>query len=259
MTDRISEAKPVIAVVRSMDDWHRVARERAEQIGLSRESIDALGGLAPGYASKLLCDPPMRIAGPASFFPMNGVLGMSVMLVEDTAAMLRVQNQPQRRVAAVRVGRHHWRNADRLGALTLVRYDEMCRAIDAAYEVDEVKHVRDKAVALEHYARQAKNVEAERRACEIRLRAERKAGQLLAEMDKGRPKKVSGDPTLSDLGVSRDQSSNWQKLARVPQAEFDAALADQAAMPTTAGIIRARADSRAPRRRPRAQKKKAAR
>ena len=63
----------------------------------------------------------------------------------------------------------------------------MCRAIDAAHAVDEVKDIRDRAVALEHYARQAQNTDAERRAAEIRLRAERKARQLLAtrEMAKG--------------------------------------------------------------------------
>jgi hypothetical protein len=35
-------------------------------------------------------------------------------------------------------------------------------------------------------ARQAHNTEAERRACEIRLRVERKAGQLLAKREKAR-------------------------------------------------------------------------
>ena len=50
----------------------------------------------------------------------------------------------------------------------LVRYDSMCRAIAAAYEVDEVKDIRDKALAIETYARQAKNTEAERQACEIK-------------------------------------------------------------------------------------------
>ena len=30
----------------------------------------------------------------------------------------------------------------------LVRYDAMCRAIDAAFEVDEVKVIRDQAIAL---------------------------------------------------------------------------------------------------------------
>ena len=57
----------------------------------------------------------------------------------------------------------------------LVRYDAMCAAIDAAYEVDEVKDIRDKALAIEVYTRQAQNIEAERKAVQIRLRAERKA------------------------------------------------------------------------------------
>jgi hypothetical protein len=56
---------------------------------------------------------------------------------------------------------------------SLARYEAMCRAIEAAYKVDEVKDIRDQAIALEVYARQAHNTEAERKACEIRLRAER--------------------------------------------------------------------------------------
>ena len=63
-------------------------------------------------------------------------------------------------------------------AQELIRYDAMCRAIADAYEVDEVKDLRDKALAIEIYARQARNTEAERQACEIRLRAERKCGQF---------------------------------------------------------------------------------
>ena len=129
----------------------------------------------------------------------------------------------------------------------LVRYDAMCRAIAEAYEVDEVKDIRDKALALEIYARQAKNVDAERDACEIRLRAERRAGQLLKEIDKakaGRPpgnpsageRDYRGAPTLAERGISYDQSSRWQKLADVPEDEFDDAIRGPA-MPTTSGII----------------------
>jgi len=39
------------------------------------------------------------------------------------------------------------------------------------------------AVAMEAYFKQARNIEAERRACEMRLRAERKAGQLLSKTE----------------------------------------------------------------------------
>lgn len=135
----------------------------------------------------------------------------------------------------------------------LIRYDAMCRAIDAAYEVDEVKDIRDKAVALEMYSRLAHNTENERRACEIRLRAERKAGKLLSEMEKakaGRPPKIDNPgssisrnaPTLSERGITPKQSSDWQKLAAVPEQQFEAALADPTAKPTTAGIIRANAE-----------------
>lgn len=125
---------------------------------------------------------------------------------------------------------------------SLVQYDAMCRAIDAVYEVDEVKDIRDKAAALEHYARQAHNTEAERRACEIRLRAERKAGQLLAKTEKAKgaaTKRGAPEvPRLNGLGISKKQSSAWQKLGAVPQREFDLALKD-ADKPTTNGIIRA--------------------
>ena len=61
---------------------------------------------------------------------------------------------------------------------------------------------------MELYLRQAKDPEPERRACEIRLRAERKAGQLLAEteMDRGggdhRSRQSTGG-NLSDLGISK--------------------------------------------------------
>jgi hypothetical protein len=126
----------------------------------------------------------------------------------------------------------------------LVRYDAMCRAITAAYEVDEVKDIRDKARAIEVYSRQAKNTEAERQACEIRLRAERKCGQLLREqVEHGGDRRSvsrSHDVTLNDLGISKKQSSDWQRLAEVPDGDFEVAL--QAERPTTGGIIAAHSE-----------------
>jgi hypothetical protein len=125
----------------------------------------------------------------------------------------------------------------------------MCRAISEAYEVDEVKDIRDKAIAWEVYSRQAGNFEAERRACEIRLRAERKAGELSKKIDKspgGRPAKTlptmgrvsTKQETLAAAGVSVRQAERWEKLADVPEEQFEAALAGPD-MPTTSGIIEA--------------------
>jgi hypothetical protein len=130
----------------------------------------------------------------------------------------------------------------------LVRYDAMCSAIAAAYEVDEVKGIRDKAMALERYAAQARNTEAERQACEIRLRAERQAGVLLKAMEKAKGSpgnqhtgplpSCEGSKSLADLGVSYKQSSDWQKLANIPADDFEAALTGPD-KPTTTGIIAA--------------------
>src|SRR4051794_943317 len=57
---------------------------------------------------------------------------------------------------------------------------------------DEVKDIRDKARAIEVYAQQALNVEAERQASQIRLRAERRCGQLLRQREKAKGAQGTG-------------------------------------------------------------------
>lgn len=128
----------------------------------------------------------------------------------------------------------------------LVRYEAMCRAIDQAYEVDEVKDIHDTALAIEIYARQAKNYEAERRACEIRLRAERKGGNLLRKKERskgGRPTQNSSHDggsfrqSCEKSGISPKQAETWQKLAEVPEDLFEEEVVKPGA--TTSGIIAA--------------------
>jgi hypothetical protein len=78
-------------------------------------------------------------------------------------------------------------------------------------------------------------------------RAERRAGELLKDLQKavgGRPSQKTGNtsrpvsPPLKDIGISKQQSSNWQRLASVPQEIFDDEL-KHSPRPTTSGIIKA--------------------
>ena len=103
----------------------------------------------------------------------------------------------------------------------LVVYDAMRRAIAAAASVDEVKDIRDKAEALRVYAKQAgETLEDQNRLAEIKIRAERRAGELLKET----VGHSGGSPShhVRDLpdGVSPKQSSRWQAEASVPEERF---------------------------------------
>jgi hypothetical protein len=131
----------------------------------------------------------------------------------------------------------------------LIHYDAWMKELVLAHRIDEVTQIQAQARAFEVYAKQAKNLEGERLATEIRIRAERRAGDMLREMGengqrkgKGQPPKETGHdgpliPSLKNLGVSPKQSKTWQALSKVPEEQFEAAINDPVVKPTTAGII----------------------
>ncbi len=122
----------------------------------------------------------------------------------------------------------------------LIKYDAACRALAAAKAVDEVKDLRDKAEAMRIYGMQAKNKSLEIDAAEIRIRAERRLGELIAAQKathglnpgklKQGPALVTNEggetPTLADVGISHDLSSRSQKLAAVPEEQFEAEVGE---------------------------------
>lgn len=169
--------------------------------------------------------------------------------------------------------------------MELVIYNEMVAAIAKCEKVDEAKAVLDKAKALEVYFKQARNRESEIKACNIRMRAERRTGELLKELArmkaseslaKAREAKAENNKTsvvnvvdnretsevvepapapkpkpkakakprakpkakaapkakpkselaqaLEENGISRQMASMYQKVAEVPEEEFEAAM-----------------------------------
>lgn len=120
--------------------------------------------------------------------------------------------------------------------LGLALYDKMLVAIAECHRIDEVKEIHDRVAGLEKYARQAKNYDAELRAMDVRIRASQRAGELIAELPKatgargnprGRGARIVPSPTttaqqtLKELGITRDQSSQWQQLAGIPAKEVE--------------------------------------
>jgi hypothetical protein len=112
--------------------------------------------------------------------------------------------------------------------MELVKYEAARRALQIATTVNEVKSIKDKAEAVRVYAKQAGDVEMQNWAVELKLRAARRAGEVLALMkEKGqlaegaRPANCRDMTTVEELGLSRDQSSEWQKLAAIPEKIFD--------------------------------------
>ena len=131
---------------------------------------------------------------------------------------------------------------------SLIKYDTARFALQQAVEIDEVKDIRDKAQAMAAYARQANDTKLVEWATEIKVRAERKAGQMLTEMPKNpgnlKNSSRSHDVTttkLEDLGITKNQSSRWQKLAAVPDDQFEQAVSaakEVAGEVTTAAMLR---------------------
>jgi N6-adenosine-specific RNA methylase IME4 len=115
----------------------------------------------------------------------------------------------------------------------LTRYDDLCRAVAEAKSVDEAIDLANKADALRVYYRKAKNRQLEIDAGEIRIRAERRLGELLAEgkekgwFGEGRPPENCNPDeqfprvSLSEIGIDRPLSARAQAVARLPREEFE--------------------------------------
>ncbi len=68
-------------------------------------------------------------------------------------------------------------------------------------------------------------------ASEIRIRAERRMGEMLRDQEMQKPRQYQQAsrrerlaPTLKEVGITYSMSSRAQKIASVPEAEFEAVI-----------------------------------
>lgn len=138
-----------------------------------------------------------------------------------------------------------------------VSYQETCKWLALCEDRAECKDIADKSRALEELAKRIKNTDAERRACNIRLVAERRYGELLKDLARltaeeagsigGNAKAGNVAPPAAGIAspyaqalasdqISTQAASRYQALADVPQDVFDDALRSPE-KPSTRGLI----------------------
>jgi hypothetical protein len=132
----------------------------------------------------------------------------------------------------------------------LVKLEGAARMLAEVKNIDDAKHIMDLAEAARVYARQADlGLEAQNYAAEIKIRAQRKAGEILQKIDKhegGRPQvnpfqpERGLPPKLEDLGIDYNKSHRWQQVASLPDKVFEAHIEETKAEGrelTTAGVL----------------------
>jgi hypothetical protein len=103
------------------------------------------------------------------------------------------------------------------------------RKLAACTDFHEVLEIRHDAETVRHYAqKQRRGLKLQNQAAKIKILAERRIGEALADMKlKGgdRKSKSTGRtliPQLKEMGITRNQSSQWQLEAKISIEQFDA-------------------------------------
>lgn len=124
--------------------------------------------------------------------------------------------------------------------MKLIKYDAAGRALAAVFRIDEIKTIRDKAIALSAYAKQAKDGELIAHATAIRKRAERRLGELIEDQRKagklakgarqkgtkrGTTRVAEKPASLIDQGIDKNLADRARKSAAMSEEKFEAQVA----------------------------------
>lgn len=140
---------------------------------------------------------------------------------------------------------------------TLVKLDEANRALAQANTVEEIKKIHDLGAAYAMFAkRQRAGLVAQNAGAEIQIRAARKAGEILKQLNKsegGRPPKNSPSDgrvseyreVLDETETTTQTASRWQQIAAIPEETFEEFVAKKKEVGeelTTAAVLKVAKD-----------------
>jgi hypothetical protein len=100
-----------IATVQDYGELVLAFRARADELRITRDTIDAISGLS--YSSKLLSWPPIRSMGNVSLGAILQTLGLRIHLVEDLEALERINSR------MVETGRPDMLGGGKIGTVTI--------------------------------------------------------------------------------------------------------------------------------------------
>lgn len=108
--------------------------------------------------------------------------------------------------------------------MELVQWDKIRFQIEQAKDIQELTLLKDKLRAYQILAKQSKQSEEVRTKIDIyKARVDRKCGEWLSENVKAGNPQLSKQSTigLSDIKITRDESSRLQKIAAIPENKFE--------------------------------------
>lgn len=127
-------------------------------------------------------------------------------------------------------------------ANALTKINTARQAIASIATLDDAREAISQLAAFRAYVRAIdESGELQNAAAELKLRAERKAGQMLAGVQWKANQHDPEKPTLADYGISHSQASRWRSEAAIPDTEFEAylqACRDQTREVTQQGLLR---------------------
>jgi N6-adenosine-specific RNA methylase IME4 len=132
----------------------------------------------------------------------------------------------------------------------LAKLENATRMLGEVRTIDDAKDLIDLAEAARVYAKQVKlGLEAQNHAAEIKIRAQRRAGEILDSMEKNKGAATRSQDvtaldrpaTYAEMGIEKMDASRWQAIAQIPGEKFEEEI--QAAKEwgkelTTAAMVR---------------------